>query len=70
MAFVAMESPTALEPRAISDEKNKVFRSMRPIDPSDVDRGRYGGRRGETGVAADSYTETLIALQTAIDKQH
>jgi glucose-6-phosphate 1-dehydrogenase len=30
MAFVAMEPPTALEPRAISEEKNKVFRSMLP----------------------------------------
>ena len=26
MAFVVMEPPTALEPRAISEEKNKVFR--------------------------------------------
>ena len=33
MAFVVMEPPTALEPRAISEEKNKVFRSMLPIDP-------------------------------------
>ena len=33
MAFVAMEPPTALEPRAISEEKNKVFRSMLPIHP-------------------------------------
>ena len=41
MAFVAMEPPTALEPRAISEEKNKVFRSMLPIDPADVVRGQY-----------------------------
>ena len=34
LAFVAMEPPTALEPRAISEEKNKVFRSMLPIDPT------------------------------------
>ena len=34
MAFVVMEPPTALEPRAISEEKNKVFRSMLPVDPS------------------------------------
>ena len=31
LAFVAMEPPTALEPRAISEEKNKVFRSLLPI---------------------------------------
>jgi len=31
LAFMAMEPPAALEPGAISEEKNKVFRSMRPI---------------------------------------
>ena len=51
MAFVAMEPPTALEPRAISEEKNKVFRSMLPIHPIDVVRGQYTGYRGEKGVA-------------------
>jgi glucose-6-phosphate 1-dehydrogenase len=34
MAFTAMEPPTALEPYAISEEKNKVFRSMLPIEPT------------------------------------
>src|SRR4029078_11681988 len=28
LAFMAMEPPTALEPKPISEEKNKVFRSM------------------------------------------
>ena len=68
MAFVAMEPPTALEPRAISEEKNKVFRSMLPIDPDFVVRGQYGGYRDEPGVAPDSDTETFIALQVG-DRQ-
>ena len=63
LAFVAMEPPTALEPRAISEEKNKVFRSMLPIDPADVVRGQFSGYLGEEGVARDSDTETFIALQ-------
>ncbi len=67
LAFVAMEPPTALEPRAISEEKNKVFRSMLPIHPSDVVRGQYGGYRVEAGVAPDSETETFIALKVGID---
>ena len=67
MAFVAMEPPTALEPRAISEEKNKVFRSMLPILPSDVVRGQYGGYRNEESVAHDSDTETFIALKVGID---
>jgi glucose-6-phosphate 1-dehydrogenase len=67
MAFVVMEPPTALEPRAISEEKNKVFRSMLPIKTSNVVRGQYGGYRQEKGVAKDSDTETFIALKVGID---
>ncbi|HZA03339.1 MAG TPA: glucose-6-phosphate dehydrogenase [Propionibacteriaceae bacterium] len=67
LAFVAMEPPTALEPRAISEEKNKVFRSMLPIDPREVVRGQYSGYRQEEGVARDSDTETFIALKCGID---
>ncbi|MEU8221018.1 glucose-6-phosphate dehydrogenase [Kribbella sp. NPDC048915] len=67
MSFVAMEPPTALEPRAISEEKNKVFRSMLPIDPNCVVRGQYAGYRSEDGVAPDSDTETFIALKVEID---
>ena len=44
LAFVAMEPPTELASAAISDEKNKVFRSMRPLDPSN------GGARAVPGL--------------------
>ena len=67
LAFMAMEPPTALEPRAISEEKNKVFRSMRPIEPTQVVRGQYLGYRNETGVMPESETETFIALKCEID---
>jgi glucose-6-phosphate 1-dehydrogenase len=67
MAFMAMEPPTALEPRSISEEKNKVFRSMRPIDVRQVVRGQYDGYRDTPGVAPDSDTETFIALKCEID---
>ena len=67
MAFVVMEPPTALEPRAISEEKNKVFRSMLPIKCSDVVRGQFTGYRQLEGVARDSDTETFIALKVGID---
>jgi glucose-6-phosphate 1-dehydrogenase len=67
MAFVVMEPPTALEPRAISEEKNKVFRSMLPVDPANVVRGQFTGYRDTEGVAKDSDTETFIALKVGID---
>ena len=67
LAFMAMEPPTALEPKPISEEKNKVFRSMLPLDPRDVVRGQYVGYRAEGGVDPESDTETFIALKSGID---
>jgi glucose-6-phosphate 1-dehydrogenase len=67
LAFVAMEPPTALEPSSISEEKNKVFRSMLPIQPASVVRGQYLGYREEDGVDPESETETYIALKCCID---
>ncbi|PYE17945.1 glucose-6-phosphate 1-dehydrogenase [Williamsia limnetica] len=67
LAFVAMEPPTALAPGPIGEEKNKVFRSMRPLDPHNVVRGQYAGYRDEPGVAPESETETFVALKAEID---
>jgi glucose-6-phosphate 1-dehydrogenase len=67
LAFMAMEPPTSLEPGPISEEKNKVFRSMMPLDPAHVVRGQYVGYRSEEGVDPESDTETLIALKCHID---
>src|ERR1700727_3043956 len=67
LAFVAIEPPTALEPLPISEEKNKVFRSMLPIEPGNVVRGQYTGYRAEEGVNPESDTETFIALKCGID---
>ena len=67
LGFMAMEAPTSLEPQPISEEKNKVFRSMLPIKPADVVRGQYTGYRSEEGVSPDSDTETFIALRCHID---
>ncbi len=67
LAFMAMEPPTALEPGPITEEKNKVFRSMLPLDPKDVVRGQYAGYRSEDGVDPESDTDTFIALKCMID---
>lgn len=67
LGFMAMEPPTSLEPAPISEEKNKVFRSMVPIDPASVVRGQYSGYRGEEGVDPESDVETFIALKCQID---
>ncbi len=67
LAFMAMEPPTALAPGPISEEKNKVFRSLTPIEPSHVVRGQFIGYRKEEGVDPESDTETFIALKCFID---
>ena len=67
LAVVAMEPPPSLEPRALVDEKLKVFRSLLPIEPDDVVRGQYEGYRDEPGVAADSDVETFIAARVEVD---
>ena len=67
LAFIAMEPPTELNPAAITEEKNKVFRSMLPIEPADVVRGQYEGYRDIPGVAPESDTETFVALRCRID---
>jgi glucose-6-phosphate 1-dehydrogenase len=67
LAFMAMEPPTELAPQPISEEKNKVFRSLKPIDPAQVVRGQYVGYLDEPGVRPDSETETFVALRCEID---
>src|SRR5512146_868359 len=46
LTLVAMEPPPDFEPNSVRDEKAKVLRSMRPIDPGAVNevavRGQYG----------------------------
>ncbi|MEO8314097.1 MAG: glucose-6-phosphate dehydrogenase [Pseudomonadota bacterium] len=67
LGFMAMEAPTHLAPKPISEEKNKVFRSMLPIQPADVVRGQYIGYKSEEGVGAESDTDTFIAMRCYID---
>ncbi|WP_240116705.1 glucose-6-phosphate dehydrogenase [Streptomyces sp. MUM 2J] len=67
MGFVAMEPPTSLEAHALRDEKEKVFQSLRPLDPAHVVRGQYTGYRDEPGVDPHSDTETFVALRAELD---
>ena len=67
LAFMAMEPPTSLDSVPISEEKNKLFRSMLPIQPANVVRGQYTGYRSEDQVDPESETETFIALKCFID---
>ena len=66
MALLAMEAPIGGDVDALRDEKVKVLRGTRPLDPRDVVRGQFRGYRQEEGVAADSRVETFVAARFEI----
>jgi len=81
LTLVAMEPPATLDADALSDEKVKVLRSIRPIPPQAVDEhafraqyaaGRVSGQpvpayRDEEGVVPGSVAETFVATKFYID---
>jgi glucose-6-phosphate 1-dehydrogenase len=67
LSFVAMEPPVSLSARSLMTEREKVFESMLPLRPGEMVRGQYAGYRDEEGVAADSDTETFVALRAFVD---
>ncbi|MBN1237308.1 MAG: glucose-6-phosphate dehydrogenase [Gammaproteobacteria bacterium] len=81
LAVVAMEPPARLDGDDLRNEKQKALRSVRPIEPQDVDgvalRGQYAAGVAnrehvpayvdEEGVPDDSATETYAAMKLHID---
>jgi glucose-6-phosphate 1-dehydrogenase len=81
LALMTMEPPVNLDAESIRDEKVKLLRAIRILDPSQVSenavRGQYvaGGVGGEPAVAyrqeprvnPDSNVETYVALRLLID---
>ncbi|MEM8532384.1 MAG: glucose-6-phosphate dehydrogenase [Chloroflexota bacterium] len=77
LTLTAMEPPVGYGADAVRDEKVKVLRAIRPIASEEVDRytvrSQYGagtvngqvvpGYLEEPGVAADSRTESYVAIQ-------
>ncbi|HVE81808.1 MAG TPA: glucose-6-phosphate dehydrogenase [Myxococcales bacterium] len=67
LALVAMEPPASFGAEDIRDEKSKIFRTIRPVEPGDVVVGQYRGYPQEKGVAPGSRTPTYVALKLLID---
>jgi glucose-6-phosphate 1-dehydrogenase len=67
VALLAMEPPVAADADALADEKTRLFRQIRSIDPEDVVRGQYRGYPDEDGVQGGSDVETYVALRFEID---
>lgn len=81
LAMVAMDPPVSFNAESVRHETMKVFKSLRPFTPSDLENnvvfGQYleskikgqkvSAYRDENGVPTDSRTETFVALKAYID---
>jgi glucose-6-phosphate 1-dehydrogenase len=69
MALVAMEPPSAgpADADSIRDRKSDLFHAMPAAQPGKFVRGQYAGYREIDGVAANSTTETFVALRLEVD---
>ncbi len=79
LCLVAMEPPSSMDPEAVRDEKLKVLRALKPIDPGNVERltvrGQYRAGASDGGVVKGyleelgdgiSNTETFVAIKAEI----
>jgi glucose-6-phosphate 1-dehydrogenase len=67
IALLAMEPPVSADENALSDEKVRLLRQTRALDPANVVRGQYRGYTDEPGVEPGSDVETFAALRLEID---
>ncbi|MFZ6003457.1 MAG: glucose-6-phosphate dehydrogenase [Actinomycetota bacterium] len=67
VALLAMEPPAGSDPASLHDERTKLFRQIRTVEPASVVRGQYRGYTDEDGVGPGSDVETFVALRLEID---
>ncbi len=67
VALLAMEPPVAGDANALRDERTRLFRQIRTVEPAMVVRGQYRGYAEEEGVDPGSDVETFSALRLEID---
>src|SRR5215470_7581438 len=54
LANLAMEPPVRTDSESMRDEKVKVLKAIKPLEPKNLVRGQFKGYRNEPGVAPDS----------------
>jgi glucose-6-phosphate 1-dehydrogenase len=81
LCLAAMEPPVSFGADSVRDEKLKVLRALRPVEPNEMServvRGQYAagsvlgaqvpGYREEQGVPPSTRTETFVAMEMFID---
>jgi glucose-6-phosphate 1-dehydrogenase len=67
LGYLMMEAPDSDAAEDQRDAKQRLYRAVRTLDPAQLVRGQYDGYRQTAGVAADSTTETYVALTLHVD---
>jgi glucose-6-phosphate 1-dehydrogenase len=67
VAEVAMEPPKSMSADDIQDAREKVIKSFRPLDSTEVVLGQFTGYRDVPGIKARSTTDTFVAARLWID---
>jgi glucose-6-phosphate 1-dehydrogenase len=67
LALLAMEPPVDASAASLHDERVKLFKQVRAIDPDCAVRGQYRGYVDEPGVEGGSDVETFVAVRLFID---
>ncbi|CAN5913092.1 glucose-6-phosphate dehydrogenase [soil metagenome] len=67
VALLGMEPPAGADAGVLRDEKVKLLRQVRTVQPADVVRGQYRGYIDEDGVDGGSDVETYVAVRFEID---
>jgi glucose-6-phosphate 1-dehydrogenase len=67
LAVLTMDPPVGEDVEAMRDEKVRLFRAIRPLEPKHVVRGQFQGYRDEPGVARDSTVATFAAAELRIE---
>ncbi|CAM5763383.1 glucose-6-phosphate 1-dehydrogenase [Labrys miyagiensis] len=67
MILLAMEPPAGRLEDDLIEEKVKIFKAIRTLQPQDVVRGQFVGYLDEPGVAPNSTVETFAAVRLFID---
>jgi glucose-6-phosphate 1-dehydrogenase len=67
IACLAMECPVVNDHEARRDERGRLLKAVRTLEPPDVVRGQFRGYLREPGVAPDSQVETFAAVRFHID---
>jgi glucose-6-phosphate 1-dehydrogenase len=69
LSLLSEDPPSSPDAAALREEKLRVFKAMRPINPKELIRGQYKGYTDDPDMNKNSTVETFAALRLHIDSE-